>query len=92
LHLEFSLKAQDGTVQFYFILNFQSHQKVGIVERGQIGFLLWDKDDATSATFNIGSRLKTPILPLWVTKCNDVIGVLFNPNKELLKTHDAEKK
>ena len=66
--------------------------RVAIVERCQIGLLLWDRDAENSASFNIGARLKTPILPMWVTKCNDVIGILFNPNKELLKTHDAEKK
>jgi hypothetical protein len=56
------------------------------------GFLVWDKNASATSTYNIGSRLKTPVLPLWVTRCNDVIGILFNPNKDLLRSHNAEKR
>ena len=41
---------------------------------------------------NLGSRIKTPSLPLWVTRCNGSFGVLFNPNKDLLRSHNAEKR
>ena len=64
----------------------------GMLDRAQVGYLVWEKDLSTTASFNIGARLKTPVLPLWLTRCNETIGVLFNPNKELLKTHDAEKR
>ncbi len=72
--------------------NFQLQNRVGIEQRCDLGFLLWDKNASRTSAFNIGSRLKTPVLPLWVTRCNDVIGILFNPNKELLRSHNAEKR
>ena len=40
----------------------------------------------------LGSRLKTPILPIWVTCCRDNWGVLFNPNKDLMKSYQAENR
>ena len=42
--------------------------------------------------FNLGSRLKTPVLPIWVTCINDEWGVLFNPNKDLMKSYSAENR
>ena len=71
---------------------FQQQERVGIVGRSDIGFLIWDKDEDKTATYNIGSRIKTPTYPLWVTKCNDQMGVLFNPNKELMRSHNAENR
>ena len=41
---------------------------------------------------NLGSRLKTPVLPIWVTCINDNWGVLFNPNKDLMKSYSAENR
>ena len=41
---------------------------------------------------NLGSRLKTPILPIWVTWCNKHWGVLFNPNRDLMKSYQAENR
>ncbi len=40
----------------------------------------------------LGSRLKTPILPIWITCCKDNWGVLFNPNKDLMKSYQAENR
>ena len=42
--------------------------------------------------FNLGSRLKTPVLPIWVTCINDEWGVLFHPNKDLMKSYSAENR
>ena len=39
---------------------------------------------------NLGSRYRTPILPIWVTVLQDSWGVLFNPNKDLMKSYAAE--
>ena len=36
--------------------------------------------------------MKTPTLPMWVTKVNGQIGVLFNPNKELMRSYNAENR
>ena len=70
----------------------QTFDRVGIQQRSDIGFLLWEKSLAVTSSFNVGSRLKTPTLPLWVTRCNNIYGVLFNPNKDLLRSHSAEKR
>jgi len=40
----------------------------------------------------MGSMLKTPALPIWLVKCNGKLGVLFNLNKELMKSHHAENR
>ena len=40
----------------------------------------------------IGSRLKTPVLPIWVSCVNGEYGVLFNPNKDLMKSYSAENR
>ena len=40
----------------------------------------------------MGSRLKTPTLPIWVTRCNDSYGILFNPNRDLIRDYHAENK
>jgi hypothetical protein len=50
------------------------------------------KTESITAGYNLGSRLKTPTLPIWVVKCNGKVGVLFNPNKELMKSHHAENR
>ena len=51
----------------------------GKVERNGIGFLAWNKDEDANKNLKIGSRLKSPSLPIWVTCLNDNGGVLFNP-------------
>ena len=40
----------------------------------------------------VGVYLKTPILPMWLTKCEGQMGILFNPNKDLLRSKGAENK
>ena len=64
----------------------------GIQGRTDIGFLIWEKDEERTASLKLGSRLKTPFLPIWVTRVNGNWGVLFNPNKDLMKSYSAENK
>ena len=66
--------------------------KVGITGRNDIGFLFWMNTEEETMDFNLGSRLKTPVLPIWVTCINDEWGVLFNPNKDLMKSYAAENR
>ena len=66
--------------------------KVGITGRNDIGFLFWMNTEEETMDFNLGSRLKTPVLPIWVTCINDDWGVLFNPNKDLMKSYSAENR
>lgn len=67
-------------------------ERVGVIGRNEIGFLLWHKDQARTSKWQLGSRLKTPILPMWVTKVNGNYGVLFNPNRELMRSYHAENR
>ena len=41
---------------------------------------------------NVGSRLKTPVLPIWVTCVNHNWFFLFNPNRDLMKSYSAENR
>ena len=36
--------------------------------------------------------MKTPVLPVWLTYCRGSWGVLFNPNKDLMKSYSAENR
>ena len=62
-------------------------EKVGIIDRNHIGFLIWDKSEAKTSKHGLGSRFKTPHLPIWVTSVNNQWGVLFNPRLDLMKSH-----
>ena len=53
-------------------------------------FILWTAD--TIILDSAGSRLKTPVLPVWLTYCRGSWGVLFNPNKDLMKSYQAENR
>ena len=66
--------------------------KIGITGRNEFGFLYWNSDEVKRAALNLGSRYKTPILPIWVTLINDNWGVLFNPNRDLMKSYSAENR
>ena len=66
--------------------------KVGITNRNDIGFLFWDTNPKQTQEAGLGSRLKTPVLPIWVTCVNGNWGVLFNPNKDLMKSYAAENR
>ena len=62
-------------------------EKVGILDRNYIGFLIWDKTEEKTSRHGLGSRYKTPHLPIWVTSVNNQWGVLFNPRLDLMKSH-----
>ena len=66
--------------------------KMGITTRNDIGLLFWDETPKKTEEAGLGSRLKTPILPIWVTCVNENWGVLFNPNKDLMKSYAAENR
>ncbi|XP_067643015.1 inactive ubiquitin carboxyl-terminal hydrolase MINDY-4B isoform X2 [Eurosta solidaginis] len=65
----------------------------GILSRSTIGFLLWDTGNTqptVAASRQLGSRLKTPSYPIWITSCCGHFGVVFNRNPELLRNYHAE--
>jgi len=63
----------------------------GIQVRGDIGFLHYTAKETTFQS-EIGSRLKTPYCPIWLTAGGDNFGVLFNPNKELMRDYRSENR
>jgi len=65
---------------------------VGIETRSEIGLMVWENDEDTTAAINLGSRLKTPVLPVWSTRCNGKVGILFNPNRDLMRSYQAENR
>ena len=66
--------------------------KLGIISRNEIGFLMWRTSKEATEKYALGSRYKTPVLPLWLTCINDNWGVLFNPNRDLMKSYSAENR
>ena len=66
--------------------------QVGLLERNYIGFLIWDRSPEKTSRHQLGSRYKTPHLPIWVTCVNNQWGVLFNPRLDLMKSHSAENR
>ncbi|XP_045137034.1 inactive ubiquitin carboxyl-terminal hydrolase MINDY-4B-like isoform X2 [Portunus trituberculatus] len=68
--------------------------KTGILTRSEIGLLVWARAEGGGGGGPgvVGSRLKTPSLPIWVTRCNDAYGLLFNPNRDLIRDYHAENR
>ena len=67
-------------------------EEIGIAARNAIGFLMWDRTSEKTQKHKLGSRFKTPHLPIWVTCVNNKWGVLFNPKLDLMKSHAAENR
>ncbi|XP_071530558.1 inactive ubiquitin carboxyl-terminal hydrolase MINDY-4B-like [Panulirus ornatus] len=65
--------------------------KTGTLTRAEVGLLVWKRKE-DSEEVKVGSRLKTPTFPIWVTRFNDSYGVLFNPNKDLIRDYHAENR
>ncbi|KAL5004726.1 hypothetical protein ScPMuIL_018182 [Solemya velum] len=62
----------------------------GVKERGQIGYLYWDKNEADDNRTEVGSMLKVPKLPIWVTQVNKQFGLLFSTNIDLIRDWRTE--
>ena len=50
-----------------------------------------DNEEKT-ASLNLGSRLKTPIVPIWIVVASEHSGVLFGDDKQLLRDYHGENK
>ncbi|ROT70578.1 hypothetical protein C7M84_011127 [Penaeus vannamei] len=68
-----------------------SRPKTGVLRRAEVGHLVCQRSE-TKFPVAVGSRLKTPTLPIWVVRSDDSYGVLFNPNRELLRDYHAENR
>lgn len=62
----------------------------GIQERSQIGFLYWDKGENDDSRTEVGSMLKTPKKPIWLTLINNQPGLFFSTNIDLVSDWRVE--
>lgn len=62
----------------------------GLSVRSPIGLLLWMRNEEKTAAFNLGSRLKTPLFPIWLIIASDQSGVLFSDDRDLLRDYRSE--
>ncbi len=49
-------------------------------------------NEEKTASYNLGSRLKTPIVPIWLVISSEHSGVLFGDDKGLLRDYQAENR
>lgn len=64
----------------------------GIKERSHVGFLFWDKSEDPDIRTEVGSMLKTPKCPVWITLINGQIGLLFSINIDLVSDWRIENR
>ncbi|XP_012944658.1 inactive ubiquitin carboxyl-terminal hydrolase MINDY-4B [Aplysia californica] len=64
----------------------------GIKSRSQAGFLFWDKGEDPEKRTEVGSMLKTPKNPIWVTKVNGLWGLVFSLNPDLVSDWRVENR
>ncbi|XP_052235536.1 inactive ubiquitin carboxyl-terminal hydrolase MINDY-4B-like [Dreissena polymorpha] len=66
------------------------HPLPGLKERSQIGMLFFDKNEDDDERTEIGSMLKTPKSPIWLTLVNNQWGLLFSNNHDLVSDWRVE--
>ncbi|XP_070213314.1 inactive ubiquitin carboxyl-terminal hydrolase MINDY-4B-like [Littorina saxatilis] len=64
----------------------------GVKERANVGFLFWDKGEDPDRRTEVGSMLKTPKTPIWLTKVNHMYGLLFSTNLDLISDWRIENR
>lgn len=64
----------------------------GIKQRSHIGFLYWDKTEDPETRTEVGSMLKTPKYPIWITNINGQMGLLFSINLDLVSDWRIENR
>jgi hypothetical protein len=62
----------------------------GIHVRSPIGLLIWMRTEEKTAAYKLGSRLKTPIYPIWLIVASEQSGVLFSDDRDLLRDYRSE--
>ncbi|XP_031532782.2 inactive ubiquitin carboxyl-terminal hydrolase MINDY-4B [Vicugna pacos] len=64
----------------------------GVLTRSDIGYLQWGKDTSEDDRLSqVGSRLKTPRLPIWLCNTNGNYSILFSTNRQLLSDWKMER-
>uniref|UniRef100_A0A667IA54 Ubiquitin carboxyl-terminal hydrolase MINDY n=2 Tax=Lynx canadensis TaxID=61383 RepID=A0A667IA54_LYNCA len=65
----------------------------GVLTRSDVGYLWWGKDTSEDDRLSqVGSRLKTPKLPIWLCNINGNFSVLFSTNRQLLSDWKVERR
>ncbi|XP_045359237.1 inactive ubiquitin carboxyl-terminal hydrolase MINDY-4B [Leopardus geoffroyi] len=65
----------------------------GVLTRSDVGYLWWGKDTSEDDRLSqVGSRLKTPKLPIWLCNINGNSSVLFSTNRQLLSDWKGERR
>ena len=62
----------------------------GIHVRSPIGLLIWMRTEEKTTAYKLGSRLKTPIYPIWLIVASEQSGVLFSDDRDLLRDYRSE--
>ena len=65
-------------------------EATGVTIRSPIGLLIWMRTEEKTATYSLGSRLKTPVFPVWLVVASEQCGVLFSDDRELLRDYRSE--
>lgn len=67
--------------------------ETGILIRSPLGILVWMGTEDKTEALNVGSRLKTPLFPIWlVLSGNDNVGLLFCLDRALMRDYRNEYK
>ena len=69
---------------------FKRVEATGVTIRAPIGLLIWMRTEEKTATYGLGSRLKTPVFPIWLVVASEQCGVLFSDDRELLRDYRSE--
>ncbi|KAI9555731.1 hypothetical protein GHT06_018246 [Daphnia sinensis] len=64
--------------------------ETGLLIRSPLGLLLWMGNEEKTQATNLGSRLKTPIFPIWLVICCDQSGLLFCLDRALMRDYRNE--
>lgn len=67
-------------------------EETGVLIRSPIGLLIWMGNEEKTSAYNVGSRLKTPTVPIWLAIASEQSGVLFSDDKGLLRDYQAENR
>jgi len=60
--------------------------------RSPIGMLVWMDNEHETTLLRLGSRLKTPLSPIWLVVAGIHTGVLFSTEQSLLNNHHSENR
>lgn len=75
---------------FLIVVFSKTVEATGVTIRSPIGLLIWMRTEEKTANYSLGSRLKTPVFPVWLVVASEQCGVLFSDDRELLRDYRSE--